>query len=177
MGLQCCGSAVNSRTGAALAGATVSQPAEGKLASGQRPRISVGLPVYNGQNFLAAAIESVLAQTYRDFLLVISDNASTDATQRICEEFASRDPRVDYHRAQTNRGIVWNFNEVFRLSRTEYFMWFAHDDALAPQYLERCLEVLDRDPSVVSCFSSCRDIDGTGTTIGVRRSRAALRSG
>jgi len=158
------------------AGATLSPPGEGNFASAQRPRISVGLPVYNGQNFLAAAIESVLAQTYRDFALVISDNASTDATQRICEEFASRDPRVDYHRAKTNRGIVWNFNEVFRLSRTEYFMWFAHDDALAPQYLERCLAVLDRDPSVVSCFSSCRDIDGTGATIGVRHSRVVMDS-
>lgn len=146
----------------------------GASSAAQRARVSVGLPVYNGENFVAAAIESVLAQSFREFRLVISDNASTDRTRQICEDFARADPRVEYHRAEVNRGIVWNSNQVFRLSRTDYFMWLSHDDGLAPQYLERCVGVLDSDASVVSCYAACRDIDGSGGAIGIRRSRVAM---
>ena len=104
--------------------------------------MSIGLPVYNGERFLVEALESVLAQTFRDFELVISDNGSTDATEQICRRFAAGDARIRFLRSDSNRGAAWNFNTVFEHSRGAYFKWFAHDDLLAPDYLERCVERL-----------------------------------
>jgi glycosyltransferase involved in cell wall biosynthesis len=130
-----------------------------------RPKITVGLPVYNGQNYVAEAIESLLAQTCGDFELVISDNASTDATESICRAYAARDPRIRYHRQEVNRGAIWNFNHVFALADGEYFKWAAHDDLCAPNFLERCLEVLQRSPDVLWCFSRHSHIDPWGRTL------------
>jgi glycosyltransferase involved in cell wall biosynthesis len=138
--------------------------------------VGVGLPVYNGEDFLAAAIESVLAQTFRDFELIISDNASTDRTEEICRKYVAQDPRIKYHRAAVNQGIVWNYNRVFQLSSNKYFMWFAHDDVLAPTYLTRCLEVLEMEPSVILCFSRWRDIDGEGELLAKQRSPIMMDS-
>jgi glycosyltransferase involved in cell wall biosynthesis len=123
------------------------------------PRVSIGLPVYNGDQFLAEAIDSLLAQTYRDFELIISDNASTDRTEAICRERAARDPRIRYYRSDTNRGAMWNFNRVVELARGEYFKWAAHDDKHEPTYVERCVEVLERDASVVLACTQLVDID------------------
>jgi len=123
------------------------------------PRLSIGLPVYNGEPFLADAIDSLLAQTFRDFELIISDNASTDGTEAICRERAARDPRVRYLRSDTNRGATWNFNRVFELARGEYFKWAAHDDRHEPAFLARCVEALDRDPEVVLACTRLVDID------------------
>jgi glycosyltransferase involved in cell wall biosynthesis len=133
------------------------------------PRVTVGLPVYNGENFLREAIDSILAQTFVDFELVISDNASTDSTQRICEEFAARDDRIRYFREDTNRGGSWNFHRVVELARGEYFRWAAHDDVVRPTYLERCVQVLDGDPSVVLCHTAVELIDARGKSLGVHR--------
>lgn len=141
-----------------------------------RPLVAVGLPVYNGEEFLAAAIESVLAQTFRDFEVIISDNASTDRTEGICREYASRDGRVSYHRASENHGIVWNYNQVFKRSSHEFFMWFSHDDILASSYLERGVEVLQKDPSVVLCFSNWGEIDATGELLRSDKSRVVMDS-
>src|SRR4051794_27811047 len=80
-----------------------------------QPRVSIGLPVYNGEKYLAAAIESALRQTFGDLELIISDNGSTDGTREICERFAAEDPRVRYHQEVQNRGAVWNFNRVVQL--------------------------------------------------------------
>jgi glycosyltransferase involved in cell wall biosynthesis len=143
---------------------------------GSNPLVGVGLPVFNGEEFLAAAIDSVLAQTFQDFEIVISDNASTDGTEGICREYASRDARVTYHRASENHGIAWNFNQVFKLSSNEQFMWFSHDDILAPSYLERCVEVLRKDSSVVLCFSNWSEIDATGKLLGSYKSRVTMDS-
>jgi glycosyltransferase involved in cell wall biosynthesis len=143
---------------------------------GERPLVGVGLPVYNGEDFLAAAIESVLAQSFWDFDLIISDNASTDGTQEICHRYASRDARVKYHRASENRGIVWNYNQAFNLSSNVYFMWFSHDDILAPNYLERCVNVLGNDPSAVLCFSNWGEIDAAGVLLGSQKSRVVMDS-
>lgn len=129
------------------------------------PRVAIGLPVYNGEKYLAEAIESVLGQTCADFQLVISDNASTDATQEICREFAARDRRVRYARAEQNRGAAWNFNRTFELSDGEYFKWLAHDDVIGPRYLERALDVMDRDSSLVLCHSRTGIVDGQGELI------------
>ena len=101
------------------------------------PTISVGLPVFNGENFVREAIESILSQTFSDFELVISDNASTDSTQSICEEYQQKDKRVRYFRSPENRGASWNFNNTFHLSQGEYFKWAAHDDVLLPRYFSR----------------------------------------
>jgi glycosyltransferase involved in cell wall biosynthesis len=118
------------------------------------PKLTVGLPVYNGERYLAPAIEAFLGQTFGDFDLVISDNASTDGTADICRRYADRDKRVRYSRNERNLGAGPNLNKVYELSRpTAYFKWTAADDEYAPAYLERCVAVLDRDPTVVLCHS------------------------
>ena len=115
------------------------------------PLVSVGLPVYNGAHYLREAVESVLGQTYANLELVLSDNASTDDTEAICREYAARDPRVRYHRAEWNRGAVWNFNAAFALARGEYFMWQAADDARHPECVARCMAALRARPDAVLC--------------------------
>lgn len=130
-----------------------------------RPHLSIGLPVFNGENYLAGALESLLAQTYGDFEIVISDNASTDGTESICRTCAALDQRIRYYRNGKNHGSAWNFNQVFALSSGEYFKWAAHDDLCAPEYLERCVAVLDRDPSVVLCHAWARVIDKQGRAL------------
>jgi glycosyltransferase involved in cell wall biosynthesis len=132
------------------------------------PRVSIGLPVYNGELFLAQAIDSLLAQTYTDFELILSDNASTDGTEAICRDRAARDPRVRYERSDVNRGATWNFNRVFELSRGEYFKWAAHDDAHEPTSVARCVEALDRYPDVALAFTRLIDIDENGQRTPVR---------
>ena len=105
------------------------------------PRVSIGLPVYNGERYLRESIDSILAQTFQDFELVVCDNASTDETARICEEYAERDPRVRYFRNARNIGGINNANLTFERSRGDLFRWAAHDDVCAPVLLERCVQV------------------------------------
>ena len=131
------------------------------------PRVTIGLPVYNGQNYLAETMESLLAQTYADFELVISDNASTDRTEAICREYADRDERIRYYRQEENVGASANYNRVFELARGVYFKWAAHDDLLAPTYLERCVAVLDSDPDVVLAYTQAKAIDDQGQVVKV----------
>ncbi|MCL4803575.1 MAG: glycosyltransferase family 2 protein [Anaerolineae bacterium] len=129
------------------------------------PRVTIGLPIYNGQNYLAQTMDSILAQTYRDFEIIISDNASTDQTESICREYAARDERVHYYRNETNIGASANYNRVFELGQGAYFKWAAHDDLLAPTYLERCVEVLDRYPDVVLAYTQAKAIDDKGNIV------------
>lgn len=124
-----------------------------------RPRVSIGLPVYNGEKYIREALDSILVQTYTDFELIISDNASIDKTPEICQEYASKDPRIRYFRNEKNQGAAWNFNRVFELSGGDYFKWAAHDDLLEPEFLSRCVEILDKNPSVVLCYSKVKIID------------------
>lgn len=128
----------------------------------KEPRVSIGLPVYNGERYLRNNLDSLLAQTFTDFEVVISDNASTDRTPEICRDYVAQDPRVCYFSNEENRGISWNHNNVFSLSQGEYFLWIGHDDLLAPQYLERCVAILDTHPSVVLCYSRSQRIDEHG---------------
>ncbi|MGI8733566.1 MAG: glycosyltransferase family 2 protein [Pyrinomonadaceae bacterium] len=111
------------------------------------------MPVYNGEPCIRKALDSILGQDYKDFELIISDNASTDETSKICREYAARDTRIEYYRTEENMGAVWNFNRVFGLSRGEYFMWAAADDWHAPNYLRLCLACLELDPASVLCFA------------------------
>lgn len=130
--------------------------------SSNRPLVSIGLPVYNGDDFLSAAIESLLGQTFGDFELLISDNASTDDTEAICRSYAAQDQRIRYYRNEQNCGPAENFNNVARHARGTYFKWAAHDDVCAPTFLARCVEVLDRDPSVVLAYTATQIIDEGG---------------
>lgn len=129
------------------------------------PPLSIGLPVYNGERFLAGTIESLLDQTFGDFELIIADNASTDATRAICERYAALDRRIRYLRSDVNAGAARNFNWTVELARGRYFKWAAHDDLHAPQFIARCVEVLDRHPEVVLCFSRTEFIDEAGKTL------------
>lgn len=138
------------------------------------PTVSIGLPVYNGEDYISEAIESVLAQTYGDFELIISDNGSTDATQSICRSFVQKDSRVSYHQSVKNRGASWNYNRTFELSTGTYFRWLAADDKLAPTLIEESVKVLEENPDVILSFTWIQDIDQHGNEIEIKRS--AVRS-
>lgn len=123
-----------------------------RISRGDRPLVSIGLPVHNGENFLAKAIESALAQTLGDLELIICDNASTDRTQAICETYARRDARVRYIRNPRNLGAGPNYDLAFHRSRGTYFKWLAHDDVMAAAFLEKAVARLRRDPDAVLCY-------------------------
>lgn len=128
-------------------------------------KVSIGLPVYNGANYVAAAIDSILAQTYGDFDLLISDNASTDGTEEICRAYARQDSRVRYIRQLRNMGAAANHNLLVRASLSPYFKWAAHDDLLAPDFLATCVEILDRDPGIVLASPASSLIDESGNPL------------
>jgi len=129
------------------------------------PRLSIGLPVYNGEKYLAEALDALLGQTYADFELIISDNASTDGTERICRDYAARDPRIRYIRRPVNIGASPNHNIVFTESKGELFKWASYDDLYARDLLERCIEALDERPDAVLCHSWSAIIDEAGDVV------------
>lgn len=132
---------------------------------GQTPKVSIGMPVYNAESYLSQAIDSLLAQTYADFEIIISDNASTDQTEAICRDYAKRDPRISYVRQQENLGAIDNFNHVFGLARGKYFKWAAYDDICEPGFLARCVEVLDSRPEIVWVHSASSKINEDGAVL------------
>ena len=131
------------------------------------PKVSIGLPVYNGDEFLEKAIESILAQSFTDFELIISDNASTDKTTAICQQYAAHDQRIRYYRNPTNIGGANNGNRTVLLAEGEYFRWAAHDDLCAPRLLEKCVAVLEQRAEVVLCYTQTVNIDQLRRTIGL----------
>lgn len=126
------------------------------------PKVGIGLPVYNGANFLRDAIESLLAQSFEDFELLICDNASTDETPKICQEYADKDDRIRIIRNRVNIGGGPNERRVFQLSRGQYYKLAHHDDVCHPDFLARCVAALDADPRLVCAFPSAVAIDGDG---------------
>jgi glycosyltransferase involved in cell wall biosynthesis len=128
------------------------------------PRVTVGMVVYNGERYLAGAIDSIVGQTFRDFELVISDNASSDGTRAICEAFAARDPRIRYVRQETNLGPARNFVFVLEQARGELFMWAAHDDLREPECLDELVAALDRNPRAVLASCAFDNLDSDGRT-------------
>jgi glycosyltransferase involved in cell wall biosynthesis len=132
---------------------------------GARPRLTIGLPIYNGEQLLPQAIESLLTQEYDDFEVVISDNASVDGTPELCAAYAAQDPRIRYVRNERNLGSIPNFNKLVGLARGEYFKWAAHDDWCEPSFVGRCVEVLDADPGVVLCHAKAIRVDEAGDTL------------
>jgi glycosyltransferase involved in cell wall biosynthesis len=129
------------------------------------PKLSIGLPVYNRAKLLRQSLDSLLGQTFRDFDLIISDNASTDDTEAICREYARRDDRIRYYRNPSNIGAPRNFNRTFELSSAKYFKWATSDDLCGPELLESALGVLERDPTVVLCYAKSTTIAMDGSPI------------
>lgn len=126
------------------------------------PAVTIGLPVYNGERYLRQSLDSLLAQTFTDFELIISDNASTDSTEQICREYARRDPRIRYVRQASNIGAGPNHNLLPPMARAPYFKWASHDDVYDPELLRKCVEVLRTRPeaTLVHCWDARIDPDG-----------------
>lgn len=134
----------------------------------REPRVSIGLPVRNGQRYLRSAIASILIQDFDDFELIVGDNASEDDTASVCRELAGRDPRIRYHRSEVDIGIAGNFNKVFHLARGRYFKWHAYDDECHPEMIGRCVRALDAAPeSVAMVYPLAELIDAEGRTVKV----------
>jgi glycosyltransferase involved in cell wall biosynthesis len=128
----------------------------------RQARVSIGVPVFNGARYLEACLDSLLAQTYRDIEILMSDNASTDRTPDICRAYRERDERVRYYRQPRNRGVGANYRFLVDHAGGEFFKWAAYDDICAPQFVERCVAALDRSPSDVLAFPDTTFIDGAG---------------
>lgn len=127
--------------------------------------VSIGLPVYNAEHHIRRALDSLLAQTYQSFELIISDNASSDATAGVCEEYVSRDPRIRFIRQKENRGRINNFLLVLAQARGPYFMWAGDDDWWAPEFLETLVQGLDTHPDHGVALSSFWRIGAEGTLV------------
>jgi glycosyltransferase involved in cell wall biosynthesis len=146
------------------------------------PRLTIGMPVYNGGRFIRQALDSLLAQTFTDFELVISDNASQDNTEGICREYAGRDARIRYLRQERNLGLFPNVDFVMRQARGSYFMLVGDDDLYAPTYVRKLVDVLAADDSVGLAYSDFGYVtsDGArvpgGTTVFMRASWSPARN-
>jgi len=126
------------------------------------PLVTIGLPVYNGENYLSEALESLRSQDYPSIEIIISDNASTDATREIIESAAAADPRIRYDLLPDNIGATRNYNRLVRMASGEFFKWSAHDDVCEPTFVSRCVKELLADPSAVLCYPRTILIDGAG---------------
>jgi glycosyltransferase involved in cell wall biosynthesis len=129
------------------------------------PRLSIGLPVYNGENFLVESFEALLGQSYEDFELIISDNASTDDTANICQRYAKQDSRIRYIRQPHNIGLSPNHRFVAWEARGEFFKMASHDDLYARDLMQRCIDVLDNHPEAVLAHCWEARIDPSGKVI------------
>jgi glycosyltransferase involved in cell wall biosynthesis len=126
------------------------------------PLVTIGIPCYNSEKYLAQSIESLLTQSYRNFVMVICDNASTDATADICRRYAALDARVQYHRNPVNIGMTGNFNRVFELTRTKYLKWSTADDYWAPDMVGDAVAAMEADPSIAVCYPRVVIVDADG---------------
>lgn len=129
------------------------------------PRLTIGLPVHNGENYLAEALDNLLGQTFTDFELIVSDNASTDGTREICEKYAANDNRIRYLRQPRNIGAAPNHNAVVQAARGELFKWAAHDDLFAPELVAKCVRALDEHPEAVLAHSFTAIVDERGRVL------------
>lgn len=129
------------------------------------PTVSIGLAVRNEEKYLASALDSLLAQEFKDFEIVISDNASTDRTAAICQEYAKKDSRIRYHRNEKNIGMTGNQNRVFRLSTGEFFFWAGGHDLWHPQFISKCLNLMRADASIALCYPKILIINESGAQV------------
>jgi glycosyltransferase involved in cell wall biosynthesis len=138
------------------------------------PPLTVGLPVYNNKRHVAQSIQSLLDQSYGDFVMLICDNASTDGTADICREFAAKDRRIEYHRNAVNIGLYPNFNRVFELTKTRYLKWSTGDDYWSPQFLAEAMPVIRADASVAAVYPKTTFVDANGNVTGLYEDRLHL---
>ena len=121
-----------------------------------KPLVSVGLPVYQGENYIQEALDSLLAQDYQYFEIIVSDNGSNDKTPEICQRYAEQDSRIRYYSNDKNVGAFANFSRVLDLAVGEFFMWAAHDDLWSANYITSCVQMLEREPSnFILCYTDC----------------------
>jgi hypothetical protein len=128
-------------------------------------RVSLAMPIYNGEQYVEETIRSILAQDFADFELIITDNASTDRTEEICRRFAARDSRVRYVRNERNLGAAANYNLGFTLAQGEYLKWCAHDDLISPNCVGALVSALDQNSEAILAFPKTECIDETGVPI------------
>jgi glycosyltransferase involved in cell wall biosynthesis len=128
--------------------------------------LTIGVPVFNGERYLATALAGIQAQTFTDFEVVIGDNASTDRTPEIAAEFAAADPRFRYVRRDRNIGLVPNFNRLFTDTTGEFFAWHAADDQTDPEFYGACVGLLQVHPDAAAATSEILLIDGAGEVLG-----------
>lgn len=126
------------------------------------PQITIGMPVFNDVLFIEKSIKSVLSQTFTDFILIISDDGSTDGSQQICEKYVELDSRVKYIRQPKNLGISKNMQYLLSLAETPYFMWAGDDDLMDETFVKKLYNALENNPDAVSAFSTCALIDEKG---------------
>ena len=138
-------------------------------ASVVRPQVKVSilLPVYNGERFLAQAIESALAQTLADFELLICDDASTDSSPAIIERFAAADSRIKMWRNDSNKGLFANYNECLSRANGEFIKPFAQDDLLEPTMLAETCAALERDASIKLVSTARNWVSDSGAVVNV----------
>lgn len=117
------------------------------------PLVSIGMPVYNSELTIHKAIKSIVSQDYKNIELIISDNASTDETEKICRSLAKKDARIKYFRNKQNIGPLLNFQFVLKESKGDYFMWAAGDDIRTLGFISANLEVLLHQPGIVASCS------------------------
>ncbi|MFC9692429.1 glycosyltransferase family 2 protein [Kribbella sp. NPDC056951] len=129
------------------------------------PRLSIGLPVYNGEEYLAQSLDAVLGQTYTDFELILSSNASTDGTDDICREYAARDERITFYRQDRNVGAAPHHDFVFQKSHGELFKWASGDDLWGRDLVAKCIDLLDANPDAVLTHTYTAAIDGEDNII------------
>ena len=125
----------------------------------------IGMPVYNGERFIAEALDSLRAQSFADWTLVISDNQSTDNTQAICQEYCFRDTRIKYHRHSENRGAINNFRFLLERADSSYFMWAAADDTWEKSFVDVCFNGLNKYPQAGLAFTNIVNIDSLGRVV------------
>ncbi len=125
----------------------------------KNPLVSIGLPAYNGAQYIREAVDSLLAQDYDHFELIISDNCSNDGTWEILKEYSLKDHRIKLSQNEKNMGANYNFIRVHELSKGKYFMWAAHDDKWEPSYIRECVLKLEENPNAILCSTDIYFID------------------
>lgn len=130
-----------------------------------QPLVSIGIPVYNGENYISEALDSIVNQTYKNLEIIISDNASIDKTQEICESYQKQDERIKYFRFDENQGAAINFNNTFKVAKGTYFKWASHDDYLDTTYIEKCVDYLEKNPQTHLCHSRKNIVNKKSITI------------
>lgn len=139
----------------------------GRLRNPNSPKISIGLPVFDGEQYLDGAIESIVSQTYPDFELIVADNCSSDASLAIARRWQERDRRIRVIESAVNLGAAPNFNRVFAEARGKFFKWAACDDLIEPEFLQKCIDRMEENPATVLVYSDAMDIDERGDAIGL----------